>query len=711
MDGQTRAGEAIRFGVFELDPASGELRKHGRRVRLQEQPFQVLLALLERPGEVVSREDLQQRLWPDGIFVDYEDGLATAVRKVRAALSDSATNPRFVETLPKRGYRFLAPVEGLAPSADASAASAQTASESGSQRARYRLAAGVAVSLVVVAALWSLRSGPPPEAPLVPIPLTSYPGAETQPSFSPDGSQVAFSWVGEDGDNQDIYLTTVEGGGLSRLTDDPAPDLAPAWSPDGSRIAFVRRVRKEDHTEEIYLVSPLGGQPQRLAKLRIGLGDWLPMNLSWSFDGEMLATAYEPEPGKRAIAVLSTLSGKVRQITFPPGRSYDIYSAVSPDGSTIAFLRRKYWQLAGGDIFVTTWQGSGTRQITDVDWFINALAWSPDGKDLVFASQELAGGVWRVSTDGGEPRPMLGQGQNVWSLAVSPSRNRLIYEARGTDASGDIWRKSLSANGGESRRFIAPTRTDAHAQLAFDGSRIAYRSIRSGSPEISVAKADGSLISDLTSMRARTGGTPRWSPDNQRLAFNMNVSGNLDVYVMLADGGVPTRLTDSDGSDSRPAWSHDGRWIYFQSNRKGTPDVWRVQADGGEADQITTDGGMNPKPAPDGQALYFTKPATGSVWRMDLASGAARPLLDVGGPGVSGCVEPLEDGLYYLTEEGEDRVLHRRDYDSGQTTEVAVLERSYGPVNCFSLYPDRSWLLYQRRDPPEADLMLVENFN
>ena len=95
---------------------------------------------------------------------------------------------------------------------------------------------------------------------------------------------------------------------------------------------------------------------------------------------------------------------------------------------------------------------------------------------------------------------------------------------------------------------------------------------------------------------------------------------------------------------------------------------------------------------------------------MDLATGDAKPFFDVHRVTVGGCVEPLEDGLYYLTEEGDDRVLHRRDYDSGQTTEIAVLERSYGPVNCFSLSPDRSWLLYQRRDPPEADLMLVENF-
>jgi DNA-binding winged helix-turn-helix (wHTH) protein len=105
------AGRIIRFGIFEVDLAAGELRKSGARIRLQEQPFQVLAVLLERPGEVVTREDLRQRLWPADTFVDFDHSLNTAINKIRDALSDSAASPRFVETLAKRGYRFIAPVQ------------------------------------------------------------------------------------------------------------------------------------------------------------------------------------------------------------------------------------------------------------------------------------------------------------------------------------------------------------------------------------------------------------------------------------------------------------------------------------------------------------------------------------------------------------------------------------------------------------------------
>jgi DNA-binding winged helix-turn-helix (wHTH) protein len=104
-----------KFGLYEADPQSGELFREGRKLRMQEQPFQVLVALLERPGEVVTREDLRQRLWPSDTFVDFDHSLNTAINKLRDALGDGAANPRFIETLPRRGYRFIAPVQSVGP--------------------------------------------------------------------------------------------------------------------------------------------------------------------------------------------------------------------------------------------------------------------------------------------------------------------------------------------------------------------------------------------------------------------------------------------------------------------------------------------------------------------------------------------------------------------------------------------------------------------
>src|ERR1700693_692962 len=110
----------VRFGIFELDLRSGELQKQGRKIRLEGQPVQVLIRLLENPGELVTREELHRKLWAADTFVNFEHGLNAAVKRLRQALSDSADNPRFVETLPRRGYRFIAPVQAVAVSGDSS---------------------------------------------------------------------------------------------------------------------------------------------------------------------------------------------------------------------------------------------------------------------------------------------------------------------------------------------------------------------------------------------------------------------------------------------------------------------------------------------------------------------------------------------------------------------------------------------------------------
>ena len=110
----TSPANLVRFGIFEVDLAAGELRKSGVRIRLQEQPFQVLTLLVQRPSELVTREELRQKLWPADTFVDFDHSLNTAINKLREALNDSAATPRYIETLPRRGYRFVATVERVA---------------------------------------------------------------------------------------------------------------------------------------------------------------------------------------------------------------------------------------------------------------------------------------------------------------------------------------------------------------------------------------------------------------------------------------------------------------------------------------------------------------------------------------------------------------------------------------------------------------------
>jgi DNA-binding winged helix-turn-helix (wHTH) protein len=282
----------IRFGPFTLDGRSGELRNGPTRLKVPDQSIAVLQALLERPGELVTREALRERLWGPDTFVDFEAGLNAAVRRLREALNDSADVPRYVETLPRRGYRFIAPVDGTsaaAPPAAATSASAEATADKSvdaeapvsarfetarAGRVRLRHVVIVALGLAAIGvALWAgLRWWDAAPAAARPVPITRFQGLEVDPAISPDGKWVAFAWDGGSGDNYDIYVRSIDGNSQLQLTKDAAADHGPAWSPDGLRIAFVRVLEGK---REIVVLPVLGGSERVLFEAAPELGSWM----------------------------------------------------------------------------------------------------------------------------------------------------------------------------------------------------------------------------------------------------------------------------------------------------------------------------------------------------------------------------------------------------------------------------------------------------
>ena len=277
----------VRFGVFELDLRSGELRKSGARLSLQQQPLQLLAVLLERPGELVTRDELRKRLWPDDTFVDFEHGLNAAVKRLRDTLGDSADSPRFVETVPRRGYRFIAPasVDGAHRSHVGSESAIRPVALPRVRRVWLLLTSGLALG---IGGLWIYLSADRPvrsTSPLTAVPFTALPGQEVAPAFSPDGSQIAFAWAADGPrDEFDLYVKVIGRENLLRLTSRPAEFISPAWSPDGRQIAFARLAPGDS---AIYLISPLGGPERKLADA--ALRYYVQAMLSWSPDGKSLA--------------------------------------------------------------------------------------------------------------------------------------------------------------------------------------------------------------------------------------------------------------------------------------------------------------------------------------------------------------------------------------------------------------------------------------
>jgi eukaryotic-like serine/threonine-protein kinase len=547
-------------------------------------------------------------------------------------------------------------------------------------------------------------------------PFTSFRGEELRASFSPDGNQLAFDWNGEKGDNYDIYTKLVGNSGLLRLTTNPGRDLGPVWSPDGLNIAFLRSAHPDRvvGVMDIYLVSALGGAERRLVE---GIQVNEIAGLSWSPDGKFLAfTSGQAPDGPNSLFLFEIATGEKRRLTEPLAQMVgDSTPAFSPDGRQLAFVRVVTSGIS--DLYLAPVAGGEPQRISFDKAIIRGLAWTPDGNEIIFASERRGvSSLWRVSTRGGEPElPELVEavGFSVQYPALSPRGDQLAFTQIIKDT--NIYRLGLTeppSRGRSGTQFIASTLVDTSPHYSPDGKSIVFGSTRSGSSEIWLCGSEGDQPRQLTNMGGPLTGTPRWSPDSRQIAFDSRSEGNADIYVISAAGGAPRRLTTETFEDVIPSWSQDGRWIYFCSNRSGRRELYKIPATGGQAVQVTTQGGFEGLESADGQTLYFTKNSFDStLWRQTTGAtaGGAEALAFNSNRLIYGRSWTLANQRIYFADSAS--VIQFFNLTTGKTTPVATIEKKLHNSNqSLAVSPDGRWLLYTQIDQQGSDLMLVENF-
>ena len=574
---------------------------------------------------------------------------------------------------------------------------------------RWALAAGVALGLAIGGAALYLLFRPGPKA-LVPpmnvVPLTSSPGQENDPSFSPDGNQIAFDWDGHEEDNTDIYVKMIGTEGLHRLTTNPAIDNVPAWSPHGQYIAFLRHTSSGDG---IYLIPALGGPERKLYSPRLERR-WKDERLDWSPDGKFLAFSESIPDGRvLRISVLSLDTLGKRVVTTPRLSSGigDWCPHYSPDGQKIAFLRSTNYGNA--DLYLIPSAGGEVRRLTH-NARVHGLTWTPDGTHLIYSTfRGSTSQLWKISMAGGEGERIFVGTENASNPVLSRDGRRLAYVRASSDV--NIWRLEVPKSPGRARpptRLIASTQYDGSPQYSPDGKRIVFSSGRSGSVEVWVSGSDGSNAIQLTHFSGPAAGSPRWSPDGRQIAFDCGASGNGDIYVIGAEGGEPRRLTTAASNEFVPSWSHDGRWIYFVSDRTGTWQVWKMPANGGKAVQVTKRGGFAAFESYDGKTLYYTKGQFRvALWKVPVAGGEETPVIEqLAGWGYWGLTQK---GIYFY-DAGPKAI----EFYSFATRKVArVITPEKGPAYGypgFSVSPDGRWILYTQVDTDSSNIMVVKNF-
>jgi DNA-binding winged helix-turn-helix (wHTH) protein len=541
----------FRFGAFELDASTGELRKHGVRLRLPDQPFRVLIALLEHPHELVTREELHKRVWPEDTFVDFEQGLNRAVNKLREALGDSAATPRFIETLPGRGYRFIGPLrqnEATDPAPEP-----EPPAQAGWARGPM-IWTGSALALALLISAWLFR--PVEIQELKQRKLTSDNYAKFAPVVS-DGARLYFraAFEGEmflatapatggpaarmslvppapffqlqdiSPDGQDLLVTATAGGGVPpalwalRPADGGArklvngPAYAAAYSPGGDRILYASG-------ESIWLCSASGANPKKLYTAR----DARIWQLSWSNDGRMLRWAQE--------------------------------NPATP--STTA------WEMEPGGTARQVLAGWPDPRLIPLGWTLGGRVGLFDSGGMLWARMEQGGLVRRGS---GEPVRMT-DGEPEIAVPVR-TRHGQPVRAIGTDRLGELQRYDPAGS-----KWVSLLDGASAESLLYspDGKRLLYVSYPQR--ELWVRQTDGSRPVQLTSPPLAVS-HPRWSPDGKRIAFigRQPSSGLGRVYLIDAEGGAPRAIESAEPvSYSDPVWLSDGRLAFGIQGNTGKPE-------------------------------------------------------------------------------------------------------------------------------------------
>jgi Tol biopolymer transport system component/DNA-binding winged helix-turn-helix (wHTH) protein len=717
----------LRFGAFELNAHLGELRKHGIKLKLQHQPLQILAILLERSGELVTREEIQKRLWPDNTYVDFDNAINSAIRKLRDALGDTAENPVFIETLSRRGYRFIAPVSSVPNGAaisslpkDHSRSGAQSPPPStGTQPTRHKRAAAWAMLILLIGiACWTAVllvrvGGRAAISQARTTPLTSYPGSEIEPAFSPDGTRVTFAWDGAREDRFNIYVKLVGQGDPLRLTTALASDRSPAWSPDGRWIAFLRELNERESA--LMLVPAMGGAEIEVTRVPLAwIRTWAVPGryLTWSADSKSLfVIARKSQEADQPYDILNVFIGSRERRTVAVGGDGTMGTgalSVSPDGRMLAFTRTAGYQPH--ELYLLPLSGqSPPREIRVVVRNAPAdrpcaLDWTADGKHILFST--CGGGLWRQPVVGsGSPEFLAGVGANSRDIAVARNGHRIVYSQGGEDE--NIWRMGIRGERAlRPTRFISSTRNEINMAFSPSGEQIAFESDRSGTEEIWVCDSEGSHPVQLTAFGNGYSGSPNWSPDGRTIAFDRaDAEGYFGIYLVSAQGGNPARLVNHKSNNVAPTWSRDGDWIYFTSDRTGRREVWKISSRGGPQVQVTRNGGGDAQESPDGSELYYKSGVgeTGPLWKMPIDGGKETKVLESVYQR-DYAVTPL--GIYYIDRGGKAANIRHFSFASRRDIKLASL---FARCPGFAVSPDSRSLLFAQVDVMASDLMLVEN--
>jgi Tol biopolymer transport system component/DNA-binding winged helix-turn-helix (wHTH) protein len=733
------------FGAFQIDAEKCRLWHGEDLVPLTPKEFEVLFYLVEHSGQIAEKGDLLDTIWED-TFVE-EATLARNVSWLRKKLAEFAPDEQFIETVPKLGYRFSAEVEWVENDENVLIIEEQTIqhfrseesitisddylqkslpqkknSDLSESKFKIRILKLAVISLGLILTVgfgFILYQNDFKDKEIKAVvakkiaPFSGIKGREDGPAFSPDGKQLAFSWNGGEGTNNNIYVRLLNSEKPLQLTDSETNDRYPTFSPDGTEIAFLREYKTHG---ELIVIPALGGTERKIQRLFSG-----NYSISYSSTGDEIAvidTENSKSGGQYAIYLINSQTLERRRLTQKTDFTGETTPRFSPDGKSLAFVR--IYGSSKQDLFVVPASGGKPRQITTDGVVIHSLTWSADGKMIYFVSFREANQprLWRISAEGGKPEIVTVGGENISNVAMSPNNKTIAFVDNFNHWS--IWK--ITQDGQPAQRFISANGRDVSAKFSPDGTRILFSSDRMGSADIWTVDANGNNLRRITDSTKEIS-EPRWSFDGSQIVFQRHDGDKPGIDVVSSEGGKIKHILTDTSRFIFPTFSADGNWIYFTSKRSGEYQIWKIRSDGsGEPKQITRKGGMLSQPTFDGKTLYFTKSqASGGIWRMSIDGGIEEKVQEITDAGFSNQFvnkrdeygnqwTVKENGIYFLARSSDNTYkLKFYDFNSEQIKDLELEQEILQNIDTqFGMATDGESFLFSVRDPILSNIFLAE---
>ncbi len=604
------------FADFRLDVAEKILRRGDNSIPLTPKVFETLQVLVENAGHLLEKDELMQKLWEDR-FVE-ESNLTFNIKMLRKALGDDAMHPQFIETVSKRGYRFIAEVEEISERFESQNGTAKTSFQkngfaaNASPKSKNIFIPITAFAILLVGAIaigsWYERNGNlESDAPVLSAPFASEKlstnGKVIHAVVSPDGKNVVYT-NGIEG-KQSVWLRQLESSNNVEIIP-PSDDFYDglALSPDGNFLYFARRPRPTGEPRSIYRVSIFGGVPAKIISETEG---WI----SISPDGGKISFVRCPYRDDEycSLWIADSLDGKNERKLVSRPRPFRIGdNKISDDGKTIAFAVGQSQNQANefGLSEIDIESGAERELMTQKFFNIRSLAWLPDKSSLLITASKIPNKhyrIWQVSTATGNVQPLTKDSESYSDLSLDKEANVLIS----TQVKQDF------------RLFVLNGQNLSNPRILADASKVTFA-------------------------------------PNGKIIYSSNMSGNDEIWSIQPDGSGQRQLTNNAADDSMTAVSPAGNLIFFASNRTGEAQVWRMNADGSNQTQITDkEGGYPLFVSLEGGWLYYHHGLDKTLWRVSTAGGEEQLVLDKRTHHFAFSPDGLQ--VAFLENQGEDKII------------------------------------------------------